>query len=63
MDLDRFDDITKALADGASRRSVIRRLAGGVLGSVAALSVVGADAKKKKQVFPGRWRLFEQEVL
>jgi hypothetical protein len=48
MDLDRFDDITKALADGGSRRSVIKRIAGGVLGSVAALGVVGADAKKKK---------------
>jgi hypothetical protein len=48
MDQERFDDITKALANGSDRRSVMKRLAGGMLGGVAALSIVGADAKRKK---------------
>lgn len=49
MDQDRFDDITKGFAAGADRRSVIKRIAGGVVGSVLALGVSQVDARKKKR--------------
>ena len=47
MDKDRFDDIVVAFAGDADRRTLLKRLAGGVLGGVAALGVVGADARRR----------------
>jgi hypothetical protein len=48
MDQDKFDDITKALAGDSDRRSVIKRLAGGLLGGVLAVGAAGADARKRR---------------
>ena len=37
MDAKKFDECTKALATGASRRQVIKGLAGGMLGALAGM--------------------------
>jgi hypothetical protein len=47
MDHERFDDMTKALATGTSRRRVLKGLAGAALGTVFGAGVTArADAEK-----------------
>jgi len=48
MEQDKFDDIAKAMAGGADRRSVLKRIAGGVLGGLFAVGAGQAEAAKKQ---------------
>jgi hypothetical protein len=53
MDTQRFDDLTVTLARGGSRRSLLRGLAGGVLGAVAVERTVRTTAAKARPVNNG----------
>ncbi|HET8523322.1 MAG TPA: hypothetical protein VFL82_08820 [Thermomicrobiales bacterium] len=54
MDGHRFDEFTKGIATGASRRRVIKGLAGGVVAAVAALKGrAGVDAQPVTQAYCG----------
>ena len=48
MDHDRFDDLTKALASGVSRREALRKIGGGLLGAALASLLPG-----RTQAAPG----------
>ena len=48
MDRDRFDSLSKAVAAGASRRQLLKLLAGGALGGIAGVARIGSgDAKPR----------------
>src|SRR5262245_8481608 len=47
VEREQFDDLTRALANNASRRRAIKALAGGAVGGVAALIGAGANAAPK----------------
>jgi hypothetical protein len=49
MDREKFDHITKSLAAGSDRRSVIKGIAAGLFGSVAALGASEADARRRRR--------------
>ena len=48
MDKDRIDKITRALANATDRRAVLKRLAGGALGSLIGVARVGPAGATKK---------------
>ncbi len=48
MDPKRFDDVAKALANDADRRTVLKRAAGGLVGGLLALAGVNVEAADKK---------------
>ncbi|HET8521954.1 MAG TPA: hypothetical protein VFL82_01900, partial [Thermomicrobiales bacterium] len=50
MDGQRFDEITRAFARGASRRGVLKGIAGGIFGGAAAVMRHGGMAADKVQV-------------
>lgn len=45
METKRFDRLTRSMAEGLPRRTVLRGLAAGVLGAVVATRAGGADAR------------------
>lgn len=50
MDQKKFDELTRKLTDGASRRGVVRGLLGGATAGIAtAVGLSAADAKRKKK--------------
>ena len=49
MDQERFDEITRALANNTDRRAVFKRLAGGALGGLLGLAGVGAAGATHKK--------------
>ena len=54
MDGDRFNELTKAIASGASRRSVVKSIAAGIIGSVLGVARVGATGAQERVRGPGR---------
>jgi hypothetical protein len=48
MDHAAFDDLIRALGTGTSRRTLVKRLAGGALGGLFGLRTLEADATHKK---------------
>src|SRR5215213_1642145 len=49
MDALHFDDVVRTLSERGSRRGALRLLAGGILGALAGVPVLGAPAKPKKK--------------